>query len=945
MTAQRTPKRFAGLHNHTSHSAYDGLGYPDDHFKWCMENGLDAHAITEHGHMNSYAHAQIWIEKWNKEHADNPFLYIPGVEAYFHPDLQQWVRDKDEHEAAAKDKKLADKLRRSQQEKLQTKLIEHTDASDETEDIETSNALTIEDEDASKTSTKQFNPVNRRHHLLILPKNQRGLLAVFSAISKSYMEGFYRFPRIDLSTVREMGKNGDVIMSSACLGGHVSWAIFQELQKVRFDDLDQRLLDDACLLNKCVNAVGDVYDMMTDAIGRENYFLELQFNRLPAQNLVNRAILEFAKRNGLNEQLIVTGDAHYYRPELWKEREIYKRLGFMGSKGIDPTTLPKSRDDLKCELYPKNAAQTWEEYGRSKRGTSFYDDDVIVDAIERTYHIAHDVIGAIPPDRSPKFPNDRLVPHDTTSFKHLVRLCKAGMESRGIADKPDYIARMKEELNVIKTLKNADYFVSYQKIMELAHKSVLCGPGRGCFVPTTRVLMNNGKFKCIADIRAGEWVIDYFGTAREVMETFVYDVSEDLLTLTFDSGDIITCTAQHRFKTHNRGFVAASQLTDDDLIVDVRDPHRAVSMVTRTPFAYRGKVHDLNVRVTHAYNVEGLAVHNSGGGSLVAYALHIHDMDPLRWDLPFSRFLSVYRCLLPSTYVKTPLSHVQLSDIQIGDEVVADDGSTQVVTDKHISRASRTYKICVNGVELECSPDHVWIVKGANGQRIEKRTDELMLDDELYATHESGKFISSMKIEKVEICDHNDEIELIDIRVSNRHKFWVSDVGLTWILTHNCGSPDIDCVYASHLILMANGNYKHADEIVPCDEVLGGDNLPHVIESVVVRHRRFDERIYSVRVKAEDGTIGHLIVVPRHKFLRDTGEAVLCCDLDVGDALLAPCRVTVIEVVDVTDEVPEASQMFVDITVADDHRFNIVPFDSIVDDVTGAVTHTLGYGE
>lgn len=803
MTAQRTPKRFAGLHGHTSSSAYDGLGYPDDHFKWCMENGLDAHAITEHGHMNSYAHAQIWIEKWNKEHADKQFLYLPGVEAYFHPDLQQWARDKEAHEEAAKDKKAAEKLRRSQQEQLQTKIIEHTDASDETEDIETSNALTIEDEDASKASTKQFNPVNRRHHLLILPKNQRGLLAVFSAISKSYMQGFYRFPRIDLSTVREMGKNGDVIMASACIGGNVAWAVFQELQKVRFDDLDQSLLDDPTLMSRCVTAVGNVYDMMSSAIGRENYFLELQFNRLPAQNLVNRAILEFAGRCGCEDKLIVTGDAHYYNPNVWKEREIYKRLGFMSSKGIDPDSLPKSREDLKCELYPKNAAQMWEEYGRSKRGTSFYDDNVVADAIERTYDIAHNVIGAIPPDRSPKFPNDRLVPHDTTSFKHLVRLCKEGMVSRGIADKPEYISRMKEELNVIKTLKNADYFVSYQKIMELARKAVLCGPGRGCFVPDTRVLMANGKFKRIADIRAGEWVADCFGIAREVMETFVYDVDEDLLTLTFDSGDVITCTAQHRFKTHGRGYVPAAELMGDDRIIDVRDPHRAVSMVTRAPLPYKGKVHDLNVWFTHAYNVEGLAVHNSGGGSLVAYALHIHDMDPLKWDLPFSRFLSVYRI----------------------------------------------------------------------------------------------------------------------------------------------GAPDIDCVYASHLILMANSGYKRADAIVPCDEVLGGDGQPHVIESVVTRHRRYDERITSVRVVSEDGTRGHLVVVPGHKFLRATGEIVHCCDLNVGDSLMAPCKVTVTDIADVTDEVPEASQTFVDITVADDHRFNIVPFDAIVDDDSGAVTYVMGYDE
>ena len=58
---------------------------------------------------------------------------------------------------------------------------------------------------------------------------------------------------------------------------------------------------------------------------------------------------------------------------------------------------------------------------------------------------------------------------------------------------------------------------------------------------------------------------------------------------------------------------------------------------------YKGEVVDLCVENSHTYNVEGVGVHNSGGGSLVAYVLYITDLDPLKWDLPFARFLSVYR--------------------------------------------------------------------------------------------------------------------------------------------------------------------------------------------------------------------------------------------------------------------------------------------------------------
>lgn len=470
------PKRFVGLHAHTGFSPFDGLGYPDEHFAFAMENGLDAHAISEHGNCNSYAHAQLWVEKWNSGHKDRPFKYIPGVEGYFHPDLSQWAKDKELAEQAAVDKKAAAKLAK-EQEKLQTKIVAVVDGDDETEDIETSNALTIENEDETK-STKHFNPVNRRHHLVVLPKNQQGLLSIFGMCSKAALQGFYRFPRFDLGMLREAGKGGNLVVSSACIGGLPAYNVFQEVQKLKFDDLNSGLLDDKATLERCIAAVGNGYEMMTSAVGEGNYYLELQFNRLPAQNLVNRAIIEFARRNGVTQQLIVTCDSHYPRPEMWKERELYKKLGWMGYE-IRPDSLPKSREELKCELYPKNASQVWEEYLRSKEGTSFYDDEVVAAAIERTHDIAHQVIGEVPPDRSPKFPTRLLVPEGTPSFNHLVGLCKEGMKKRGLEDRPEYVARLKEELGVIKAMKNADYFVSYQKIMELARKVVLVGPGRG----------------------------------------------------------------------------------------------------------------------------------------------------------------------------------------------------------------------------------------------------------------------------------------------------------------------------------------------------------------------------------------------------------------------------------------------------------------------------------
>ena len=55
---------------------------------------------------------------------------------------------------------------------------------------------------------------------------------------------------------------------------------------------------------------------------------------------------------------------------------------------------------------------------------------------------------------------------------------------------------------------------------------------------------------------------------------------------------------------------------------------------------FKGKVYDLHVKDNHSYMINNIIVHNSAGGSLVAYFMMIHDIDPLDYDLLFERFLN-----------------------------------------------------------------------------------------------------------------------------------------------------------------------------------------------------------------------------------------------------------------------------------------------------------------
>ena len=72
-----------------------------------------------------------------------------------------------------------------------------------------------------------------------------------------------------------------------------------------------------------------------------------------------------------------TCDSHYAHPDHWKEREIYKKLGWLNYSDYDPSSIPSSKDELQCELYPKNANQVWDSFIETGAQYDFYDDTVI----------------------------------------------------------------------------------------------------------------------------------------------------------------------------------------------------------------------------------------------------------------------------------------------------------------------------------------------------------------------------------------------------------------------------------------------------------------------------------------------------------------------------------------------------------------------------------------
>lgn len=486
------PKKFVGLHSHSTFSIGDAIGMPQDHIDFARENGMDAIALTDHGNMNGYSHQYFHNQKLKKDGI--LFKAIPGIEAYFVDSLRKWSElyetDREKKRltklAAKGDSEAAEALRR-QQELLGDPFAETKTQMDD----DLAGGTVVENEEESK-SNKYKDPLKQRNHLVLLPKNREGLQALFQLVTESYVNGFYRYPRIDLDLLKKYSK-GNIIALTACIAGVPARKVFDHQTEPDWEKWGPTQ-ENFELIQKDLK---EMVDQFKWALGDENYYLEIQFNALGAQHLVNQHLIECSKRT--STPLVCTVDAHYSHPDHWKEREIYKMMAW-ASKGqeMDKAKLPQRIDELKCELYPKNAQQVWDSYKAytKNKGWDFYDDNVVREAIERSWTIAHEQIEDIEPDTSVKLP---AIPHivdecnmksiadkfgdetdeDKIAFQELKRQAIEGLKARGLATNQEYIDRLKHELLVIKHLKFAKYFLTYSKIMEIVSEHMLIGNARG----------------------------------------------------------------------------------------------------------------------------------------------------------------------------------------------------------------------------------------------------------------------------------------------------------------------------------------------------------------------------------------------------------------------------------------------------------------------------------
>lgn len=272
----------------------------------------------------------------------------------------------------------------------------------------------------------------KSYHLIALAKNETGIRNILK-LNSIANQNFYKRPRVPLKYIFKYNKG--LIITTACLGG---------------------LIPSLILNNEMKEAVELIKNFKK--YFKSGFYFELQPHDLKAQRKVNSYLISFSKK--FNIPLILTYDTHYLKYEELKCHKALKAIAYKKSyeeAGFQTVNYYLTNKELKRALEKANIPQSL--YKEIKENI-----EEIVEKCNATFPIGQNMIP------------EALVD------KKLEDLCWEKLKELDL-EKPEYIQRLKKELEIIKKKELEDYFLIVYDIINYARKNnILIGAGRGSAV-------------------------------------------------------------------------------------------------------------------------------------------------------------------------------------------------------------------------------------------------------------------------------------------------------------------------------------------------------------------------------------------------------------------------------------------------------------------------------
>jgi DNA polymerase III subunit alpha len=390
---------FVHFHAHSSYSQFDGLCSPLEMAMQARKMGFPALALTDHGNVQGWIKflqaCRTTKDKKGKDIPYAPIKPILGCEFY-----------------------LARKMNIGQyEEKRDTALI------------------------------KKIQPDGRRgnRHLNLYAMNFKGYKNICRMSQRSYVEGFYYDPRIDIELLSKHSEG--VMCGSACL----SSVINANLMYGRYDKAKE-----ICSIFK------DIF--------KDNFFLEVMYHGISEEKEIVPLIFKLSSE--LDIPVICTNDSHYIKNNQGQAQEVL--LCMSQQRCIkDPDRLKFGH----MEFYLKSVEEMAKIF---KDVPNCFTNSIAMAERIDTKNIEENLFGGM---RLPKF--DIPKPHKD-AYDYLSALAWEGMKKIGWDKSKEHVEALKKELaDVLVAKENNNYdFSTYflivrDYIQEAKSKGILVGCGRG----------------------------------------------------------------------------------------------------------------------------------------------------------------------------------------------------------------------------------------------------------------------------------------------------------------------------------------------------------------------------------------------------------------------------------------------------------------------------------
>ena len=293
-----------------------------------------------------------------------------------------------------------------------------------------------------KVDTNRLNKGEGRgiyNHIVLLAKDAVGYKNLSYLCTLGHTEGFYFKPRIDVEILAKYHEG--IIATSACQAGIVNEQLVNGnyLEAVKYASIYR------------------------DIFG-EDFYLEIQNHGLQNEQVILEGAPKIARELGI--KLVATNDCHYILQEHAIPHNIMLYIPDASSTNIpDYQTLRYKTD----QLYFKSSAEMlalFKEFPEAIQSTS-----EITDKCNLQIELKKNHMPAFP------IPEDAGVAEPNEYFERLVR---ERIHKRYETITPEIEERVAHEIQVIKNMGYAGYFLIVQDFIDAAREmDVRVGPGRG----------------------------------------------------------------------------------------------------------------------------------------------------------------------------------------------------------------------------------------------------------------------------------------------------------------------------------------------------------------------------------------------------------------------------------------------------------------------------------